>query len=163
MNINISEVEKNTAVLLSSTTSFIMNAMSGLYDEIQRYDEALNECFFNFHFLYTKINCPRGIENLLMDFEEIEHVNSIKELKILRNLLRLAASFLEKNPQMLGPQIIARLLPFYKTSPVLMNLIYQCDSVGLQYCALVPIHHCQSTPGGPMGHSFEGSFEISIF
>ncbi len=66
MNINISEVEKNTAVLLSSTTSFIMNAMSGLYDEIQRYDEALKKS------IEENNNLKKEIDNLQSEIQRLE-------------------------------------------------------------------------------------------
>lgn len=43
MKIDLSETEKTAALLLSGATSFILNNIAILHDEIQRYDEALKK------------------------------------------------------------------------------------------------------------------------
>ena len=69
---------------------------------------------------------------------------------------RLSASILAHYPDMLGPQIVGRLLPLYSTHPKIQSLIKQCDEKGVNFCSLVPTHHCYHTPGGPLQYSLEG-------
>ncbi len=120
-----------------------------------RLEEALNECFFNFEFLFTKLNSSCGIAAIVNDFQEIEKIIPCIELKILENFFFLASSNLVRNPQMIGPEIIARLLPHYKHYARIRNLINRCDRLGIQFSCLLPIIHYLSTPGGPLQSSFE--------
>ena len=54
-----------------------------------------------------------------------------KEVKLVVDALRLSASVISKHPNMLGPQIVGRLLPYYHTLPKIQYLIQHCDEDGL--------------------------------
>ncbi|CAG2161948.1 unnamed protein product [Oppiella nova] len=53
-------------------------------------------------------------------------------------------------PNMIGPQILARLLCLRDDCPNIRNLLKQCDTKGALHCALLPVNHCLHTPGGPL-------------
>ena len=79
-----------------------------------------------------------------------------KEVKLVVDALRLSASVVSKHPDMLGPQIVGRLLPYFHTHMKLQYLIKQCDDDGISVNALDPSYHCLATPGGPLQYSLEG-------
>lgn len=104
----------------------------------------------------------------------------IGQLSTLRSTLRLSSSVIHSETQMLGPQLIGRLLPVVKqqtridslqTSPVvgksspqtsyLSQLLEQCDQHGCLDCALLPIEHCLQSADGLQLSSLEGhSFAV---
>ena len=120
-----------------------------------RYDVLFEEVLFNYNFLHAKLSCM-PLTALLSDFEDYLAVQYDKDVKLLADALRLSASILTHHPDMLGPQIIGRLLPYYNSSQKIRILIQQCDTHGLTHCALLPSYHCQHTPGGPLQFSLEG-------
>jgi len=77
-------------------------------------------------------------------------------VKLLCGALRLSSSVISRHADMLGAQLVGRLLPYYTTQPKIRDLIRQCDQTGASRNALVPGHHCLQTPGGPLQYSLEG-------
>lgn len=69
---------------------------------------------------------------------------------LVADALRLGGAILLNYPDMLGPNLIGRLLPELHTNPNVKNLLRQCDVEGINQCALVPAYHCLHTPGGPL-------------
>ncbi|XP_013421183.1 NACHT and WD repeat domain-containing protein 2 [Lingula anatina] len=120
-----------------------------------RYDDLYQHCLFNYQFLLAKLS-SMPLQASLQDFEDALDYVFDKDTKLLSDTLRLSGSVLAHHPAMLGPQITGRLLPYYNTHQKIRALIQQCDSVGVQYCALVPSYHCLHTPGGPLQYSLEG-------
>ncbi len=121
----------------------------------QRLDNLYSDVLFNFRFLHSKLSAM-PLTSLLADFEETLEIQYDRNLKILADTLKLSASILSKHPDMLGPQIIGRLLPYYRYYDRIRSLIEQCDTDGININALVPSFHCLHTPGGPLQYSLEG-------
>ena len=120
-----------------------------------RYEELYNQVTFNYNWLHAKLS-SMPLQSVLSDFEDLlEHAYQ-KDVKLIADVIRLSSSVLSHYPDMLGPQIIGRLLPYFAVNENIRNLIRQCDSDGLSNCAMVPVHHCLHTPGGPLQFSLEG-------
>lgn len=92
----------------------------------------------------------------------------LEQLNVLSDTIRLSCSSIHSDPQMLGPQIIGRLLPFVVTDKrhssvkYLNQLLEQCDKFGSLDCALLPTGHCLQSPDGLQLSSLEGhSFAIT--
>lgn len=120
-----------------------------------RFESLYTEVLFNYKFLHAKIS-SMPLQALLADFEDFMMNVYDKDAKLLSDALRLSSSILSHYPDMLGPQIVGRLLPLYGSNQKIKQLIDQCDTDGLSDCALVPAHHCLHTPGGPLQYSLEG-------
>lgn len=73
-----------------------------------------------------------------------------REIMLVADALRLGGAILMNHPQMLGPQLVGRLLPEMGSYPNVKKLLAQCDCEGLKHCALIPASHCFHTPGGPL-------------
>ncbi|XP_069111532.1 NACHT and WD repeat domain-containing protein 2-like [Argopecten irradians] len=120
-----------------------------------QYEDLYATVLFNYKWLHAKLS-SMPLQSVLADFEDLlEHVYQ-KDVKLIADAIRLSSSILSHYPDMLGPQIIGRLLPYYQQNTNIRSLIQQCDSDGLEDCALVPAHHCLHTPGGPLQYSLEG-------
>ncbi|CAL8088660.1 unnamed protein product [Orchesella dallaii] len=85
-----------------------------------------------------------------------------KEIMLVADALRLGGAILMNHPQMLGPQLVGRLLPEMGSYPNVKKLLEQCDTEGLDHCALMPASHCFHTPGGPLKYSLEGH-QFAVF
>src|SRR6218665_386233 len=121
----------------------------------ERFDDLYREILFNFRWLHSKLTCL-PLQSILEDFEDALGFQLNPNVKLLSDPLRLSASVLRRNPDMLGPQIVGRLLPYYYGEKMIRDLIRDCDDVGLKVNALIPCHHCMHTPGGPLQYSLEG-------
>ncbi|XP_060597437.1 NACHT and WD repeat domain-containing protein 2-like [Ruditapes philippinarum] len=120
-----------------------------------RYEELYCQVIFNYNWLHAKLN-SMPLQSVLSDFEDLlDHVYQ-KDVKLIADVIRLSSSILGHCPDNLGPQIIGRLLPYFTINENIRSLIQQCDTDGLTRCALVPVHHCLHTPGGPLQFSLEG-------
>ena len=93
---------------------------------------------------------------MLADFEDYLQYHENKDAQLLADALYLSASVVTRRPDMVGPQIVGRLLPYYNTHSQIQSLIKQCDSDGLEVNALSPCYHCMHSPGGPLQYSLEG-------
>lgn len=114
-----------------------------------------SQVLFNYNWLHAKLS-SMPLQTVIADFEDLlEHIFQ-KDVKLIADAIRLSSSVLSHYPDMLGPQIIGRLLPYFQQNTNIRSLIQQCDSDGLEHCALVPAHHCLHTPGGPLQYSLEG-------
>ena len=110
---------------------------------------------FNYEWLHAKL-ASMPLQSVLGDFEDLlEHVYD-KDVRLIADAIRLSGSILSHYPDMLGPQITGRLLPYYSQNPKIRSLIQQCDSHGLKHCAFVSAYHCLHTPSGPLQYSLEG-------
>lgn len=69
---------------------------------------------------------------------------------LVADALRLGGAILSVYPDMLAPQLLARLLPEIGVNPNVKMLLRQCDQEGPDDCALLPLYHCLHTPGGPL-------------
>jgi len=69
---------------------------------------------------------------------------------LVADALRLGGAVLMNYPQMLAAQLIGRLLPEIGSNPNVKRLLNQCDTEGIEHCALMPSYHCLHTPGGPL-------------
>jgi hypothetical protein len=120
-----------------------------------RYNDLHDQVLFNYKWLHAKLSCM-PLQAVLSDFEDaMDHIKD-KDIKLVADAIRLSGSVLLQIPSMIGPQIIGRLLPYYSRNKKINSLIQQCDTDGLEDCALVPSHHCLHTPGGPLQYSLEG-------
>ncbi|XP_064648000.1 NACHT and WD repeat domain-containing protein 2-like [Lineus longissimus] len=120
-----------------------------------RYEILYDEVLFNYKWLHAKLSCM-PLQSVLADFEDAMNHIKDKDIKLVADAIRLSSSVLVQIPSMIGPQIIGRLLPYYSRNRKINSLIQQCDTDGLEDCALVPSHHCLHTPGGPLQFSLEG-------
>lgn len=120
-----------------------------------RYDDLYEKVIFNYRWLHAKLS-SMPLQSLLADLEDLLDHTYDKEVKLIADAIRLSSSVLNHYPDMVGPQIIGRLLPYYNSLEKIHSLIDQCESEGLNNCALIPGHHCLQTPGGPLQYSLEG-------
>eukprot|EP00106_Octopus_bimaculoides_P010882 XP_014778324.1 PREDICTED: NACHT and WD repeat domain-containing protein 2-like [Octopus bimaculoides] len=120
-----------------------------------RYEDLYEKVIFNYRWLHAKLS-SMPLQSLLADLEDLLEHTYDKEVKLIADAIRLSSSVLNHYPDMLGPQIIGRLLPYYNSHQKIHSLIDQCESEGLNNCALIPGHHCLQTPGGPLQYSLEG-------
>ena len=120
-----------------------------------RFDDLYSEVLFNFSWLHSKLSCM-PLQSVLADFEEFLEAKNDRDVKLLADALRLSASVLGRYPEMVGPQIVGRLLPYYSSHEKIQLLIHQCDTDGLEVNSLSPSFHCMHTPGGPLQYSLEG-------
>ncbi|KAL8615116.1 hypothetical protein ACOMHN_054485 [Nucella lapillus] len=120
-----------------------------------RYEDLYEKVVFNYEWLHAKL-ASMPLQSVLSDFEDLlDHVYD-KDVRIIADAIRLSGSILSHYPDMLGPQITGRLLPYYSQNPKIRSLIQQCDSDGLKHCAFVSAYHCLHTPSGPLQYSLEG-------
>ena len=121
----------------------------GLYENV----------LFNYQWLYAKMSaCP--LQAVLYDFEDacshLTDKNVKREITLVADSLRLGGAILAQYPDMLGPQLLGRLLSEVDNNNNIKNLLRQCDEEGLRQNALIPTYHCMHTPGGPLKYSLEG-------
>ena len=72
------------------------------------------------------------MQAVLADFEEALEAQYDNDIKLLADAMRLSASTLSHRPDMVGPMIVGRLLPYYNSHDKIQNLIKQCDTDGLE-------------------------------
>ena len=126
----------------------------------KRIKELYSKVLFHYKFLFAKLSCM-PLNSVLADFEDyLSNYKHNKEVALVCDALRLSSSILTQNPSNLSIQIIGRLFPYmFKDSRKysnVKNLIQQCETEGLNYCALVPAFNCFHVPGGPLVYSLEG-------
>lgn len=125
----------------------------------RRIDELYSKVLFHYKFLYAKL-CCMPLNSLIADFEDcLSSYKYDKEVILVSDALRLSSSILSVSASNLVPQIIGRLLPYIfmnsKKFSNIKSLIEECESDGLQDCALVPAFNCFHVPGGPLVYSLE--------
>ncbi|ESO82088.1 hypothetical protein LOTGIDRAFT_135306 [Lottia gigantea] len=120
-----------------------------------RHDELYDQVLFNYKWLHAKLS-SMPLQSVLWDFQDLLQGKYDNDVKLIADTIRLSSSILIHHPNMLGPQLIGRLLPFYGQNPKIQALIEQCDTDGLADCGLVPAYHCLHTPSGPLQFSLEG-------
>jgi len=71
---------------------------------------------FNFSWLHAKLSCM-PLRTVLDDFDDClaAYPDVDAGVPLMMDAIRLSASVLSRYPDMLGAQIIGRLLPYYKT------------------------------------------------
>ena len=126
----------------------------------KRIKELYSTVLFHYKFLFAKLS-SMPLNSVLADFEDyLSNYKYNKEVALVCDALRLSSSILTQNPTNLSVQIIGRLFPYmFKDSRKYANvksLIEQCETDGLNYCALVPAFNCFHVPGGPLVYSLEG-------
>lgn len=89
-------------------------------------------------------------QELCRENKLIINLNFFRELMLVADALRLGGAVLGQYPNMLAPQLIARLLPEVIYNPNIKMLLNDCDYKGPTHCALLPVYHCLHTPGGPL-------------
>lgn len=121
------------------------------------------------------------------ELEADELSSMIGQLNVLESTMRLSCSAIQSDTQMLGPQLVGRLLPLVQSRPptraggessgaspmrpakqakmgetnYLAQLLEQCDKDACFDCALSPTDHCLQSPDGLQLSSLEGhSFAI---
>jgi WD40 repeat protein len=138
----------------------------------KRFEDLFHMVLFNYEWLHSKLSCC-PLQSVLADFEYCKvqlkkydkvEAQDVKEVQLMIDAIKLAAAILIQYPSMLAPQILARLIPLRDEFPNISSLLRQCDAEGVKHCALLPINHCQHTPGGPLMYSLEGhSFAVFDF
>ena len=138
----------------------------------KRFEDLFQMVLFKYEWLHSKLSCC-PLQSVLGDFEDCKtqlkkfekvDAQSVKEVQLMIDAIKLAAAILIQYPSMLAPQILARLLPLRDQYPNIASLLKQCDDEGVNHCSLLPINHCLHTPGGPLMYSLEGhSFAVFDF
>lgn len=130
-----------------------------------RTEDLCKHCLFNYEWLHAKLSAS-PISALLEDYKDaipfVEDKETVRQLELVADCLRLGGSVLSGQPAMLGPQLIGRLLPEQASSPHIYNLLKQCDKAAAKMNSLVPAYHCLHTPGGPLRFSLEGH-QFAVF
>ncbi|XP_012943969.1 NACHT and WD repeat domain-containing protein 2 [Aplysia californica] len=120
-----------------------------------RFEDLYDKVIFNYNWLHAKLS-SMPLQSVVADFEDLLNHVYDKDVRVIADAIRLSSSILSHYPDMVGPQITGRLLPYYSQNPKIRGLIQQCDSDGLRHCALVSAYHCLHTPSGPLQYSLEG-------
>ncbi|XP_076047272.1 NACHT and WD repeat domain-containing protein 2 [Oratosquilla oratoria] len=131
----------------------------------RRFDDLYEHVLFNYQWLHAKLcSCP--LQAVLSDFEDasanISDRDTMRELMLVADALRLGGAILSQYPDMLAPQLVGRLLPEMESNPNVKSLLKQCDAEGIEHCGLLPSYHCMHTPGGPLKYSLEGH-QFAVF
>lgn len=125
----------------------------------RRIEELYSKVLFHYKFLYAKL-CCMPLNSLIADFEDCLSIYKYdKEVVLVSDALRLSSSVLSVSASNLVPQIVGRLLPYSfinsKKFSNVKKLIAECESDGLNDCALIPAYNCFHVPGGPLVYSLE--------
>ena len=127
------------------------------YDQVPRQlyladklDELNAKVMFNYDWLYNKIKAL-SLQKILADLS----LNPSVEATLLEGALRSAQGILSENINNMPVELSGRLLPYYHTHPNIKALIDQCDTSGLNHCALVPMFNYHQVPGSPLQYTFD--------
>ena len=115
-----------------------------------RKQEAKNDVFFNYAWIFTKI-CACSVQQAISDFNLVED----REVSLVADALRVCQTALAHDPNLLGPELTGRLLPHYNKYENITKLITQCDVAAITHCPLVPNWQIYTTPGGPLEYVCE--------
>ena len=115
-----------------------------------RLTEMNERVLFNYDWLYTKIK-GLSLQHVLADFT----LNPGEEARLVEEALRAAEPVLSRDINNLAPELTGHLLPYYTTHAHVRRLLQQCDTVGLQHCALIPNFPYLKIPGGPLQHTLQ--------
>jgi hypothetical protein len=130
-----------------------------------RTEDLCRHCLFNYHWLHAKLSAE-PLSSLLADFEDavpfLEDADTVRQLQLVGDCVRLGGSVLSRQPGMLGAQLTGRLLPLQAGSPHIYSLLRQCDKAAGAVNSLVPAFPCLHTPGGPLRFSLEGH-QFAVF
>ena len=125
------------------------------YDQVPRHlylanrlQELDDTVLFNYSWLYNKIKVL-SLQHILTDLS----LNPGTEATLLEGALRASQSILDADINNMPIELSGRLLPYYHSHPNIRKLIQQCDIVGLNQCALVPMFSYHQVPGSPLQHS----------
>lgn len=133
----------------------------------RRFDDLFENVLFNYEWLHAKLcSCP--LQAVLSDFEDAyqhcEDHEAKREILLVADAMRLGGAIVSEYPDMLAPQLLARLLPEMNHNKHVRSLLHQCDTLSPQHCALLPTYHSLHTPGGPLKYSLEGhNFAVFAF
>uniref|UniRef100_A0A2C9JHY2 Uncharacterized protein n=1 Tax=Biomphalaria glabrata TaxID=6526 RepID=A0A2C9JHY2_BIOGL len=115
-----------------------------------RYKELNNLAFFNYEWLYSKTRAL-SLQHVMDDFE----LNPIEEVGFVEEALRVSKHIIEDDVNSLPIEITGHLLPYYASHSNIRSLIRQCDTDGLQQCALVPNFPYHHVPGTSLEYTLE--------
>ncbi|CAF1447420.1 unnamed protein product [Adineta ricciae] len=117
---------------------------------------AVKEVFFNYPFMYAKIQCSdyNDITHLMQHFKEIstsklsKEIIDVKiEINILFMIYIIVGHLLEEYPNNYAFEFSSRLLSLFGIKPYITNLLKQFDEKSLNHCALI-VPYCQMRPPG---------------
>ncbi|KAL4223122.1 NACHT and WD repeat domain-containing protein 2 [Mactra antiquata] len=118
----------------------------------------------NYEWIYGRLK-QSSIQRLITDFE----IHDDREVKLVRDALRMSKSALSVNRDALGTELTGRLLPHIHKHPNIKNLIRQCDLDAQRCCPLVANCQIYSAPGGPLqyecnvGANSSTQIDIDVF
>ena len=112
-----------------------------------RVDDLKRLVLFNFEWLHTKL-AGLSLQDVLSDFRLLDRTCSITdpEIQLVFDTLRVGGSFVNRNPDSLGFDMSARLLPYYTEYPNIQKLVHECDTKATRISALVPMLQCFEAP-----------------
>lgn len=113
-----------------------------------RFKELNSMVLFNYEWLYNKIKALSLI-HIMADFV----LNPGEEATLVEEALRVAEATIQSDINNLAPEISGHLLPYYKTHPNIRALVQQCDTDGLNQCALVPNFPYLQVPGSSLQYT----------
>uniref|UniRef100_A0AC35UEM1 NACHT domain-containing protein n=1 Tax=Rhabditophanes sp. KR3021 TaxID=114890 RepID=A0AC35UEM1_9BILA len=130
----------------------------------QRFQDLLDICLFNFDFLQAKV-ASFPLQAVIADYVDAinkfkasgndSDVELVRQLLLVADAMRLSASLLSRDSNMLSFELLGRLLPLVPTNPYIKTLLIGCDLQGTKINCFVPCHHCFFSPGGPLQFSLE--------
>ncbi|BFZ00150.1 hypothetical protein BsWGS_03189 [Bradybaena similaris] len=120
-----------------------------------RYQELDASVCFNYEWLFNKIR-TLSVQSVLADLA----LSPSQEAGLVARVLQAAAPDLERDIHNLPALITGHLLPYFTSHSNIRALIHQCDTVGLQHCALVPNFPYQTVPGSALEFSLKCPTEV---
>ncbi|XP_067678714.1 NACHT and WD repeat domain-containing protein 2-like [Haliotis asinina] len=127
------------------------------YDKVPRHldlsgraDEFKTLVLFNYEWLYNKIKAL-SLQHIMRDFS----LSPASEASLVEGALRVAEPTLNRDINNLPAEITGRLLPYYTTHADIRELVKQCDTTGLDHCALIPNFPYLQVPGSSLQFTME--------
>ena len=108
----------------------------------KQFDALKQEIFFNFEWLYATLKGSSAM-TILDEFEVFmkadKQMKKDGNMKTLLANLTLIQPYISKIPESLPYELVGRLSKYISQSPLMKFLVRQCDTVGVQYCPIVPL------------------------
>ncbi|XP_046361638.2 NACHT and WD repeat domain-containing protein 2-like [Haliotis rufescens] len=127
------------------------------YDKVPRHldlsgraDEFKTLVLFNYEWLYNKIKAL-SLQHIMADFS----LSPASEASLVEGALRVSEPTLQRDINNLPAEITGRLLPYYTTHANVRELVNQCDTTGLDHCALIPNFPYLQVPGSSLQFTME--------
>ena len=121
-----------------------------------RIDELKREVFFNYEWLHTKLSAC-SVQSVIADYNLVDE----REINLVGDALRMCESALSVDPDVVGVEMVGRLLPHAAKYDNIQSFIRQCDIAAIRDCPVSPVWQIYTCPGGPLQYICEAEASIN--